>query len=430
MKPQFFILPIVALVVVASWFGSERRSTSLLEKRSSVLKDSIAARASGSGADALASKAKSADQLAQEKGSIDWKKIVAQTTERQSGGTDLMDEELTGLRIKKKLRALSKEELVSALDEIATGDMPQETRQELQGQLLDSLCEKDPEYALTRYLGLVGDRDVYISGSGKPMQALVQALGVWAGKNPVAATAWVDQQIAAGKLDSKSLDGTSPARMRFEGSLIEALISTDPATAAARLKSLPEDQRADALMSGPRNGINDKDQLAYVELIRNGLPEKAQSKAFEWQIESMMWREGGYTKVTEYLNSMQATPAERVIFAERAARSKYERLSVDGKITRENLDAMRTWVTSQAPGTADKVTGQALALSTYSLNNMGFSKAAALATHYHEAGGNDDILISFLARCEAGPRYKKEAAVLAAKISDVKKREEILNRLK
>ena len=91
---------------------------------------------------------------------------------------------------------------------------------------------------------------------------------------------------------------------------------------------------------------------------------------------------------------------------------------------------MRTWATSQAPGTADEVTGFALGFSTRSYNKMEFSKAAALATQYHDASGNDEVLSSFLAGCEAGPRYEKEAAVLAAKISDVKKREEILSRFR
>ena len=91
---------------------------------------------------------------------------------------------------------------------------------------------------------------------------------------------------------------------------------------------------------------------------------------------------------------------------------------------------MRIWATSQAPGTADEVTGFALGFSTYSFNKMEFSKAAALATQYHDASGNDEVLSSFLAGCEAGPRYEKEAAVLAAKISDVKKREEILSHFK
>ena len=257
---------------------------------------------------------------------------------------------------------------------------------------------------------------------------LAQALAGWAGKNPVAATAWLDQQIAAGKFDSKSLNGKSPTWLTFEGSLIMALKSTDPAAALARLKSLPENQRLSSLRTAGRD-IKDEDQLAYVNLIRNGLPEKAQAEAFELQIESKL-RGEGYTEVTEYLNRIQATPAERVIYVEWAAMCKIEQFSQVGKVTRENLDAMRTWATSQAPGTADKVTGIALAKSTCTYTRIEFSKAAALATKYHDASGNDDVLSSFLAGCEAEPRYEKEAAVLAAKISDVKKREEILSRFR
>ena len=422
MKNKFFILPIVVLMVVASWFGSERRSTSLLEKRSSVLKEALAARASGSGVDVVASKAKSADQLAQEKGPIDWKKIVAQMTGMQSsGGRGDMDDWLTCLRIKKKLSALSKEELVSELDEIATGDMPQETRQDLQRLLLDSLCNKDPEYALTRYFGLVDEKNAPLSWR------LVQALAGWAGKNPVAATAWFDQQIAAGKLDSKSLDGKSPVRMRFEGWLIVGLISTDPVAAAARLKSLPEDQRVPSLQSGTEYGIKDKDQLAYANLVRNGLPEKAQAEAFELQIQSMMWREEGYTEVTEYLNRIQATLAERAVCAEEAAECKIAQLSRNNKVTRRDIDALREWTTSQAPGTTDKVTGFALARSTQATHKLEFSEAAALATQYHKASGNDEVLIGFLMACDSDNGSREDARVLAAKISDVKKREEFLS---
>ena len=418
MKIKLLILPSFALIFVASWFGSERRSASLLEKESSALKEALAAGASGSGAVALASKAKSADQLAQEKGPIEWKKIVAQVAEKQSGGGLR-----SYLRIEERFNALSKEELASALDEIATVDMPEKARQELQHLLLKPLCEKDPEYALIRYFGLADDQ----SPPSVSWQ-LAQALAGWAGKNPVAATAWLDQQIAAGKFDSKSLNGKSPTWLTFEGSLIMALKSTDPAAALARLKSLPENQRLSSLRTAGRD-IKDEDQLAYVNLIRNGLPEKAQAEAFELQIESKL-RGEGYTEVTEYLNRIQATPAERVIYVEWAAMCKIEQFSQVGKVTRENLDAMRTWATSQAPGTADKVTGIALAKSTCTYTRIEFSKAAALATQYHDASGNDDVLSSFLAGCEAEPRYEKEAAVLAAKISDVKKREEILSRFR
>ena len=415
MKNKFFILPIVALILVASWLGNERRFTSLVEKRSSGLEEALAARASGSGADAVGSKAKSADQLAQEKGPTDWKKLAAQMMERESGGSLR-----TYLRIKEKFSALSKEELASALDEIATVDMPEETRRELQFLLLDLLCNQDPEYALTRHFGLASNED------GSTQQRLVDALASWAGKNPAAATAWLDQQIAAGKFDSKFLDGKSPTWMNFEGSLIMTLNSTDPAAAVARLKSLPEGQRNQSLTGF---GIDDKDQLAYANLVRNGLPEKAQAEVFGWQIQGMMLGEGGYTKVTEYLNRIQVTPAERVIYVQAAAACRIDDLSQEKKLTREDIDAMRDWTTSQAPGTTDKVTGFALGYST-GLETMEFSKTAALATQYHEASGNDEVLIGFLMACVPEDSFKEDARVLAAKISDVKKREEILNRFK
>jgi hypothetical protein len=419
LKGKFFILPIVALSCVAIWITTERRSTTLLEKRSSVLKEALAARASGSGMDAVASKPKSADQLAKDKGPIDWKKVVAQLTEMRSGG---MGDIRTYLRLDRKFSALSKEELISALDEITTLDMPEETRRMLQQLLLEPLCQKDPEYALTRYSSGMDDQD------GALNWRLGRALTVWAGKNPAAATAWLDQQVAAGKLDSKSLDGKSRARMRFEGSLIMALISTDPAAAVARLTSLPEDQRADSLQ-GIGYGIKDKDQLAYANLIRSGLPEKAQAEAFESQIGYVL-RGEGYTEVTEYLNRIQATPAERAICVERAVKSKINQLSRDRKVTREDLDAMREWTTRQAPGTTDQVTGVALANSTQGTQKLEFSEAAALATRYHEAAGNDEVLIGFLMAYDPDNGSKEDARVLAAKISDVKKREEILSRFK
>ena len=58
---------------------------------------------------------------------------------------------------------------------------------------------------------------------------------------------------------------------------------------------------------------------------------------------------------------------------------------------------------------------------------MEFSEAAELATQYHQASGNDEVLIKFL---NSGSAYshKEEALALAAKITDPKRREEILNR--
>jgi hypothetical protein len=422
MKAKFLIPPIVALIFVAIWMSRERSSISMLEEETAVAKGRLAARSTGSEPNAAASKSKSKspEPLAKEKGLINWKKMAAQLAEVLSGMRkgDLQPYE----RLEEKFRVLSREELTSSLDEIATLDMPDKSRQFLKGLLLGALCEKDPEYALTHYFSLMEDENERMSSP------LATAMAGWAGKNPAAATAWLDQQIAAGKFESKSLDGKSPSRMQFEGSLIVALNSTDPAAALARLKSLPEDHRADSL-KGTGYDLKDEDQLAYANLIRNGLPEKAQTDYFKWQIQIGL-RAKAFTEITEYLDRIKATPAERTICVEEAATSQIAQLSRNKKVTREDLDAMREWATSQAPGTTDKMTGIVLARSTQANQPLEFPEAAALATQYHEASGNDEVLINFLMAYDPDKGSKEEARVLAQKISDVKKREEILNRLK
>jgi hypothetical protein len=392
----------------------------VLEQERAVLKQRLAALASGSETDAASSKAKSPDPLAKENAPIDWKKIAAQVVETHQtrGGGDMR----TYIRTQQKISAMSKEELVSALDEIAALDLPDESRQTLQQLLLTPLCEKNPEYALTRYFDRVDDHD------RMKLSHFTAAMTGWSGKNPTAAAAWLDQQIAAGKLDSKSLDGTSRARIQFEGALIGALISSDPAAAALRLKSLPEDQRSDSLRTS-RKFTEDKDQLAYANLVRSGLSEAAQAQQFTEKA-SMIASTGGYTKITEYLDRIKATPAERAGCVEKAVDANIQYLSKKKKVTREDIDAMREWATSQAPGTTANVTGVALARSTRTNNQLEFSEAAALATQYHEADGNDEVLIGFLMAYDPRNGSKEEAQVLAQKISDVKKREEIFNRFK
>ena len=407
------------MVIVAGWIGSERHTISTLEKQSAALKERLDARSSGLGPEAPSTKGKSPDKVSKEKEKIDWKKVAAQMGGMRNGG-DMVDMR-TMIRFQQKLQAMGKEELVSALEEIAALDLPDESKQMLEMMLLGPLCQKDPEFALTRYIDRVAD-----DRGGMGWQ-LSNAMTEWMKKEPEKAVAWFDQQIAAGKFASKSLDGKSQSRMRFEGAVIGTLISTDLAASAARLNGLPEDQRAEALRNNMGN-VKDDDQLAFANLVRSGLPEKDQAETLAQQASTKAWGEG-YTKITEYLDRIQATPAERAACVEQAAESKIQQLSQNKKITREDIDAMREWATAQSPDTTDKVTGATLARATQVNQKLEFSEAAALATQYHEASGNDDVLVSFLTQ-GAGNRNKEEARVLAGKISDTKRRDEVLNELK
>lgn len=420
MKPTILIPPFLALVVVAGWIGSERHAISTLEKESAVLREHLAHRSSDTGPDATSANPKSTGKQTK-KEPIDWKKVAAQIAEARSNNGGMGDMRAM-IRLQQRLQELSRDELASALDEVAALDLNDETRQQLEMMLIGPLCQKDPEFALNRYIDRVADQ------RGGMSWQLANAMTIWMKKDPEKAVGWFDQQIAAGKFDSKSLDGKSQSRMQFEGMVIGTLLGTDNAAAAARLKVLPEDQRADVLRNNTGGAVKEKDQLAFANLVREQLPEKDQAQALAQQASQKAWSEG-YTKITEYLERIEATPAERAVCVQEAAESKIQQISRNKVITREDIDSLRDWATTQSPDTLDEVTGSALATATQTNQKLEFSAAAELATQYHQASGNDEVLIKFL-NSGAAYSHKEEAIALAAKITDPKQRGEILNRFK
>ena len=194
------------------------------------------------------------------------------------------------------------------------------------------------------------------------------------------------------------------------------------------MAALPEDQRCRALplFSEKIDGTN---EAALVKLIRDQLPEKQQGEALATRVSYIVKESGGYSEVAEFLNLIQATPAERTVCVERAAESELQEIYRDKKITREDLDMMREWVTSQAPDSTDIVTGKALANASRNGGKIEFSEAAKLILEYHTAAGNDEILTSFLCG-QSASQNREQARILAQNISDPISRGEILRKFK
>jgi len=230
------------------------------------------------------------------------------------------------------------------------------------------------------------------------------------------------------KFDSKALDGRSQNRIQFEGQMIGMLISSDSEAAAKRLQAMPEDQRDSVMQSASTDSIKEDQQLAYANFIREQLPEKKQAELIA-NLSSQLVSRGGYSEVDAYLDRISATPAERAVSAVEAAESKIRMDSYNKPVTRESLDTMREWVNKQAPGTADEVTGKALGSAAQGNRQMKFADAAALAQQYDEASGNQDVLAGFL-QSNAVYSNRDQARELAQKITDEKRREEILKKIR
>jgi predicted kinase len=419
LKATIFIPPVVALVIAGSWLTTQRRSISILENESTLLRKHIAAARTAS---VSADPKRSAKPTGtKSKDSTDWKKVSEAMLEMQTNNG--MGDMREMIRMHQRMQAMSKEEIVAALDEIAALDLTPAARAALEQMLLEPLVDKDPELALSRFSGRFQDDLDRNNLSWR----LADALGRWAKKDPGKATAWLDQEIAAGNFDSKALDGKNQARVQFEGRLISILLAADLEGAGRRLAGLPEDQRAEALQSASPGEIKEENQKAYADLVRSQVPENERNQVISRLASNLVSK--GYPEVTACLDRIAASPEERKAAVEQAATSKIQQSGYQKTVTSEDIDAMREWAESQSPGSADATTGKALARTNQGNGKFKFEDASALAVKYHEASGNDEVLVNFLGGWEAR-QHKEEATRLAEKISDVKSREKILNNLR
>lgn len=314
---------------------------------------------------------------------------------------------------------MSADEIIATLDEIAALDLPAESRDNLARVLLACIARKDPDLALDLIDRRIGMESYRFGG------LISETLQTWAKKDPAAAGAWFDQQIAAGKFKGRSLDGVNGFRQMNESALISILLGNSPEGAARRLAALPEDQRGDVLSMYDMTNVPEENQMAHAALIRAQVPPKDQAETIASQVPSLI-KHGDYSSATAYLDRIAATPAERAASAVKAIQDMNPKSPDTNKLSREDFDALREWVGTQAPASVDIVMAAALAKAALGDHKMPFAAAAELAVEYSAESGNDEVLATFLTS-GAARRNKAASLVLAGKISDETRRGEILN---
>ncbi len=422
MKATYLIPPVAALVLVGAWNAVQLRSISSLENNAVTLREKIAtALASGNfpAASSTANQPNEATASAR-KQFHDWKELSSRLVEMQNGGghSDLR----AGVNFQQELAGMTKEEMTAALDEIAGLDLSAEARETLESLIIAPLIREDPQLALERFGDRIGSESSAIGWQ------LSTALRDWAKKDLAGATAWFDRQIADGKFDSKSLDGRSEERTRFEAALMQSLLSSDPNAASQRLADIPEDQRREVLEQIVFPDLGQQDQKTYAELVRQLVPQDERAGSFA-HIASELVDDSGYGKVSNFLDAVQATPAERAAAASQTAESRLQSLGMDATVTRADVDSLREWLTRQAPGQVDSITGKALAEAAQGQGKFKFAEASQLVLQYQQISGGDDVLVAFLQSYSARSNLE-EAIHMADLIADEKRRAKILNQLK
>lgn len=419
MKTSTYIPPVAALILSAAWITTQRHSAATLETRNDRLASRIeqhsarlavnVSTAPHSQAEAMRKQAGAADARKQTAG-IDWRSISDRITAAKASRTDTF-----ALResVRKQLAGMSKEEMLAALHEVSAMDAPPQTIDELENIVGNPLTSRFPEYALTELT------DRLNKGNGGSLGLyLGDAFKAWLRKDQTAAMAWMDDQVAAGKFQNRTLSGNSFLRSSFEGALITSLLATDPAAARLRLEAIPPADR------GINFGeVRPEDHAAFADLVRTHLDEKRSVAVLEAQAYHL---QEGYDKISAYLDRIEARPRELEAVVKLGAMN-----GIISNILNErpaDFPEMREWVESRIPGAADRVTGAVLG-DPMMLQRLGFPEAAKLATRYADAGGGDAVLVPFL-ESPGAAAYKEAARNLAGRISDADARERILKKLR
>lgn len=418
MKPTVLFPPAVALILVGTWIVPQRRSMAVLETECARLRSNITAAESPS--------TTRPDPLKKRRKIIEWTKLgtLLQSNPMMSSMifSGAMPDPRVAMRFRQRMDGMSTAEIIAALDEIAALDLPPIISENLEWTLLDSMARKDPAAAL----GLLENRGMMKFSLYENL--ISGTLKAWARKDPTAAGAWFDEQIAAGTFDSKALDGVSSSRHSLESAFIRILLGSSPEAAARRLAALPEDQRGDVMHMYDMSMVPEENHVAHAALVRAQVPEKDQAGTIASQMTNLIKR-GDYSAATAYLDRIAATPAERAASAMIAIRDMLPISPDSGKLSREDFDALREWVGVQSPESVDKLTAKALGDGANGDHKIKFAAAADLAVGYSAQSGNDEVIAGFLTS-NAARRNKALARDLALKITDETRRAEVLNFLK
>jgi len=319
----------------------------------------------------------------------------------------------------KRLAAMNTEELLAAVEEILTLDLPRQTQRDLLSILMEQLVNADPELALRNFFGRLGRFFEYSNAWRK-----------WMEKDLDSAMAWFDEQIAAGIMEGKSLDGRESIRNEFETILIKRLFTTNPAAAVERMESLPRNLFVHITENFSLSGIEPENQKTFADLLRRHLSEKDSIQ----RIPSGLQYGADYddfTRAEAFMERIGATPAERSACAKKVMVNWSSRLAFDGKLTIARIETLKIWMERQDPELVADIIREVISYSTASnsQSKMNFEQVKKIAAYFQTLEGGNEMLADALFECANGNYREKFITALAETLPDEQQRIKILKQL-
>ena len=412
-KPNHVLLPLAALVFVGSWIGIQRRTLATLEDENRRLVRQAIPAATLESEEALFPELEKTRAKGNE--TLNWQDLAALIEGKNHGRGDTRA--LTAFE--KRLKAMDAEELIANIEEIMNLDLTENQRYNLISEFIGPLIVQDPELALRRLFGRMGQAD----------QALSEAWQKWSERDLGAATVWFDEQIAAGKVDPKRLDGSDGCRADFEGQLIKLLLASDPAAATRRMENLHPDLRDD-IISQCVPKADDPTRKAWADLVRSQLPEKDGLEMIASYVPPWV-QNGDFSKVMAYMDKIAATPAERSACVKHTIENWTRQTSFTNEVTVEGIESLRAWADGQEPGLSNNLSRDAIRdmLRKNHESETTLEMVESIVAHYQAMEGGDEVLAQALEHSMDGNHKKDYVSALAARLPDEERRAKILKKL-
>lgn len=419
MKASSFVPPVLALVVAGFWIGPKREAVASVERKLQALKVEDAGK---DGVVQVAERRERAKEAGEVNGAkrkeIDWEAVaLAEENERNSGRTRNF-RGVEEMLLDTRLDSMTPDELLAELVRVDALDLSVDSKETLESRLHHILARRDPKFALEhleRWLGVKESAGF----------ALTSALREYAKKHPSEAIAWLDRQIAEGRLEVKRLDGRNWSRDRLEGALVQAGMIAFPGLLVERLgKMAPKDRLAVMGSLTPR--MPKQEQVAYANLVRQTLDDEGRLKMIAGQ--GLVFNED-YKWVDDYLGRIEATADERARTYERATKYSLMNPGFSQKLTSRQVEKAWEWSGVRIPEARDRLIGEALGFAWRDDGPMGFEDAARLAVEFNARGENDQVIVAFL-RSKGAMMKKERSRQIAEMISDEGVKADVLRVLK
>lgn len=340
----------------------------------------------------------------QEDDAMDWAGIAKKLSAKSLQGGNFDMREI--LALQKKLLAMDASELIEAMEQIESLEIEDDEKRSLQYMMIAQLGEKDPELAVTTLFGKLDAA----SGASDEGTFFASVFGKWASQDANAATLWLDGRIAEGAFATTSLDGENRTLDAYEAAVLNALITGDGNSDPSRLEKMPGNRRTEILNGLAVQSYDEKELLKYRKIVEDLISSDDRSDIYKKHVDSIAYL-GDYERLDSFLQVVEPDDETRSDLVESAAIATVQKKSWTQKITEDDVNEVRVWVSKQSPAELDSITGAMIAGDNFYGSNENADERIRWVLKYHEESANDDVLIGFLK--EANVDDEQRSALLS-----------------